>query len=41
MKAIHIMQDGSVRDSIDGTVIHNEDFYTVLKSILKNRGKKK
>lgn len=41
MKAIHIMADGSVRESIEGITIHNDDFYTVLNSILKKRGKKK
>lgn len=37
----HIMQDGSVRSSVEGLVIHNDDFYTVLNSILKKRGKEK
>ena len=41
MKALHIMQDGTVRDSIEGLTIHNDDFYTVLNSILKKRGKEK
>ena len=40
MAVIHIMQDGSRRDSIEGIVIHNEDFYRVLKSILDSRKEK-
>lgn len=40
-RIIHIMQDGTVRDSVTGITIHNADFYTVLNSILKKRGKKK
>ena len=39
IKAIHIMADGTVRDSIDGVVITNDEFYTVLNAILRERGK--
>lgn len=30
MNIIHIMQDGSTRESIEGLVIQNKDFYTIL-----------
>lgn len=40
MKVIHIMKDGTVRDSIDGVVIQNKEFYRVLASIVK-KGKRK
>lgn len=35
MRIIHIMADGSVRDSIKGVVIQNEEFYRVLQGIKK------
>lgn len=35
MKVIHIMQDGTVKESIEGTVIHNEQFYRIYNEILK------
>ena len=38
-RIIHIMADGTVRDSVDGVVITNDEFYTVLNAILRERGK--
>jgi hypothetical protein len=38
MKIIHIMKDGTVRDSIEGIVIPNKEFYQVLQSITEKRG---
>lgn len=35
MKVIHIMSDGSIKESIEGTVIENEQFYRVYNEILK------
>lgn len=40
MKIIHIMKDGTVRDSIEGIVIPNGEFYQVLRGILEKRGSK-
>lgn len=42
MKIIHIMADGSTRESIEGMMIQNKDFYQVLNGILakKKEGKK-
>ena len=37
MKIIHVMADGSVRDSIEGVVITNDDFYRVLQGILDRK----
>ena len=37
MKIIHVMADGSTRDSIAGIVIQNEQFYEVLRGILEGR----
>lgn len=37
MKAVHIMQDGSVRDSVAGHVIQNEEFYAVLHGITQGK----
>ena len=39
MKIIHIMADGSVRDSVKGMVITNEDFYRVAQRILEKKAK--
>lgn len=41
MRIIHIMADGSTRDSIEGVVVRNKDFYQVLNGILarKKEGK--
>lgn len=35
MNIIHIMADGSKRDSIEGVVIQSEQFYQVLQGILE------
>ena len=41
MKIIHIMADGSKRESIEGIVIENEEFYRVLQGVLeKKKGEK-
>lgn len=42
MRIIHIMRDGSTRESIEGMVIQNKEFYQVLNGILakKKEGKK-
>ena len=39
MKIIHIMADGTVRDSIEGVVIQSEQFYQVMQNILEKREK--
>ena len=39
MQIIHIMADGTTRDSVEGVVIQNEQFYEVLNGIIeKQRG---
>lgn len=42
MRIIHIMQDGSTRESVEGIVIQNKEFYEVLNGIIakKKEGKK-
>lgn len=37
MNIIHIMADGSKRESVEGLVIQNEDFYEVLRGIIEKR----
>lgn len=37
MNVIHIMADGTVRNSIEGIVIPNEPFYQVLRGIMEKR----
>lgn len=37
MKIIHIMADGSTRESIEGLVIQNKEFYQVLNGILARK----
>ena len=39
MRIIHIMKDGTVRDSVEGMTIPNGDFYKVLHCILEKRKK--
>ena len=39
MKIIHIMQDGSVRESVNGHVIHNKEFYAVVREIMQAKKK--
>lgn len=41
LKIIHIMKDGTVRDSVEGIVIPNGEFYKVMDGILKKRKKAK
>lgn len=39
MRIIHVMADGTTRDSVAGLVIQNEQFYEVLNGIIeKQRG---
>lgn len=38
MEIIHIMKDGTTRDSLDGIVIPNGEFYQVLRGIIEKRG---
>lgn len=40
MKIIHIMKDGTVRDSIEGIVIPNKEFYQVLQGITERNNRK-
>ena len=37
MNIIHIMKDGTTKESIEGVVIQNEQFYQVLRSITEKR----
>lgn len=37
MKIIHIMKDGTVKSSIEGTVIRSKEFYEVLNAIQSKR----
>lgn len=37
MKLIHVMADGTIKDSIDGLVIKSPQFYQVLKSIQQKK----
>lgn len=37
---IHIMKDGSVRESVKGLVIHNEEFYRIYNDIQQKRKEK-
>lgn len=39
MQIIHIMADGTVRDSVEGIVIPNGEFYQVLRGIVEKRKK--
>jgi hypothetical protein len=41
MKIIHVMADGSIRESIEGVVIKNEQFYQVLKGIVEKKSNQK
>ena len=40
MKIIHIMADGTTRDSVKGVVIQNEQFYQVLRGIVEKKKEK-
>lgn len=35
MRTIHIMADGTVKDSVQGVVIQNKEFYTIYNELLK------
>ena len=39
MKIIHIMADGTTRDSVEGVVIKSDQFYRVLQGIMEKRKK--
>lgn len=39
MQIIHIMKDGTVRDSVEGIVIPKGEFYQVLQGIMEKRKK--
>lgn len=41
MKIIHIMADGTTRDSVEGVVIKSDQFYQVLQGIMEKRKKVK
>lgn len=41
MEIIHIMKDGTMRDSIEGIVIPDGEFYRVLQGILEKRSGQK
>lgn len=41
MEIIHIMKDGTVRDSIEGIVIPPGEFYQVLNGIIEKQNKAK
>lgn len=38
---IHVMKDGTVRQSMEGVVIREESFYRVLHDIMKKKGRTK
>lgn len=39
MNIIHVMADGTVRDSVAGVVIKSDQFYQVLQGILEKQNK--
>ena len=39
MKIIHVMADGTIRDSVEGVVIQSEQFYQVLQGIMEKQKK--
>ena len=41
MNIIHIMQDGSVRESVEGLKIPNKEFYIVFNEIRRKNEKKR
>lgn len=41
MRAVHIMQDGTRRESIEGIVIKDEQFYKILLDIQTNINRRK
>lgn len=36
---IHVMADGTTRDSVEGVVIQNDQFYQVLRGIIEKQKK--
>ncbi len=41
MRAIHVLKDGSIVESVEGIVIKDELFYKLLNDILNKKGKAK
>ena len=39
MRIIHIMADGTTRDSVEGVVIQSEEFYRVMQGIIEKQKK--
>lgn len=39
MKIIHVMADGTTRDSVAGVVIKSDQFYQVLQGIIEKQKK--
>lgn len=39
MQIIHVMADGTTRDSIEGVVIESDQFYQVLQGIMEKQKK--
>lgn len=39
MQIIHVMADGTTRDSVAGVVIQSDQFYQVLQGIIEKRKK--
>lgn len=39
MQIIHVMADGTTRDSVAGIVIQSDQFYQVLQGIIEKRKK--
>ena len=37
MRIVHIMRDGSTRESVEGVVVRNKEFYQVLNGILAKK----
>ena len=37
MRIIHIMKDGTVKDSVKGVVIQNDEFYRVMDGIIEKK----
>lgn len=39
MQIIHVMKDGTTRESVEGVVITSDQFYQVLHGIMESRKK--
>lgn len=37
MNIIHVMADGTIRKTVDGVVVQNEQFYRVVRSIMEKQ----